>query len=92
MTAQPEVPISLAHAAELTTASKNGSVRMLGSARRLLLHGLVVIAAAVLLGVAEAVSLWMGALLVGFGLLVAAGSLALIGIIGRFGATSTRPR
>jgi hypothetical protein len=58
---------------------------MLGSARRLSMRGIMVVAVAALLGVAEAVSLWMGALLVGVGLLVVAGVFAIIGLIGRLG-------
>jgi hypothetical protein len=58
---------------------------MLGSARSLFLHGLAVLGAAILLGVAEALSLWMGTLLVALGLVFVAGVLALAGVIIRFG-------
>ena len=90
MTVQADVPIPLPGDGELgTTAAANWSARMLGSARSLFLHGLAVLGAAILLGVAEAVSLWMGALLVALGLLVVAGGFALTGVISRIGV---RPR
>ena len=90
MTTQADVPISLARGPALRTATpEDRSARMLGSARSLFLHGLAVLGAAILLGIAEALSLWMGALLVAFGLLVVAGVVALTGVISRFGV---RPR
>ena len=90
MTVQADVPIPLPGDGELgTTATTNGSARMLKSARSLFLYGLAVLGAAILLGVAEAVSLWMGALLVALGLLVVAGGFALTGVISRIGV---RPR
>jgi len=90
MTVQADVPIPLPGDGELgTTATKNRSARMLGSARSLFLHGLGVLGAAILLGIAEALSLWMGALLVAFGLLVVSAGVALAGAISRF---SVRPR
>lgn len=85
MTAQADVPVSLVRVTEARPA------RMLGSARRLFLHGFAVLAIAVLLGIAEALALWMGALLVGAGLIVAAAGLALVGFIGRLGSTSSKP-
>ena len=69
MAAQTDVPIA--------------PTGLLGSARRLFLHGLAVLAAAVLLGIAELVSLWVGALLVGIAMLVLAAVAALAGLIGR---------
>ena len=90
MTVQAHVPLPLPGDGELgTTAAKSRSARMLGSARSLFLHGLAVLGAAILLGIAEAVSLWMGSLLVALGLLVVAGGFALTGVISRIGV---RPR
>jgi hypothetical protein len=90
MTVQAEVPISLARGHELSTvATEDRSARMLGSARSLFLHGLAVLGAAILLGVAEAIAVWMGALLVALGMLVVAGGVALAGVISR---VSVRPR
>ncbi len=89
MTVQADVPIPLPGGGELGTATKIPPARMLGSARSLFLHGLAVLGAAILLGIAEALSLWMGALLVAFGLLIVAGVVALTGVISRLGV---RPR
>jgi hypothetical protein len=90
MTVHADVPIPLPGDDELgPTATKNRSARMLGSARSLFLHGLAVLGGAILLGIAEALSLWMGALLVALGLLVVAGGVALTGVLSRFGV---RPR
>jgi hypothetical protein len=90
MTVQADAPVPFSGAGELgTAATTNRSARMLGSARSLFLHGLAVLGSAILLGIAEALSLWMGALLVGFGLLVVAAGVALTGVISRLGV---RPR
>ncbi len=86
MTVQADVPVPLPGNGGLgTAASTHRSARMLGSARSLFLHGLAVLGAAILLGVAEALSLWMGTLLVALGLVFVAGVLALAGVIIRFG-------
>jgi len=90
MTVQADVPISLAPGSGLGTAApEDRSARMLGSARSLFLHGLAVLGAAILLGIAEVLAVWMGALLVAFGLLVVSAGVALAGVISRF---SVRPR
>ena len=90
MTVQAEVPVSLAHGRGLGSAATDDdrSARMLGSARLLFLRGLAVLAAAILLGIAEALAVWMGALLVALGLLLVAGGVALAGVISR---VSVRP-
>lgn len=90
MTVQAHVPMPLPGDGEPgATAAKIRSARILGSARSLFLHGLAVLAGAILLGVAEALSLWMGALLVALALLVVAGGFALTGVVSRIGV---RPR
>lgn len=90
MTVQANVSVPLPGNGGLgTTATTNRSARMLGSARSLFQHGLAVLGAAILLGVAEALSLWMGALLVALGLVFVAGVVALASVISRFGV---RPR
>ena len=90
MTVQAHVPMPLPGDGERRTpASADRSARMFGSARSLLLHGLAVLGAAILLGISEALALWMGALLVAIGLLAVAGVVALAGVISRFGV---RPR
>ena len=90
MTAQADVPVSLVrHSGLGASAPEDRSARILGSARSLFLHGLAVLAAAILLGIAEAVAIWMGALLVALGLLVVAACVALAGFVSRL---SVRPR
>ena len=90
MTVQADVPLSLARGSELGTAAPvDRSARMLGTARSLFLHGLAVLGAAILLGIAEALTVWMGALLLALGMLTIAGGVALAGVISRF---SVRPR
>ncbi|MGI9084870.1 MAG: hypothetical protein ACR2FE_06210 [Aeromicrobium sp.] len=75
MTAQADVPVSLARSAEDIHA------RMVDSARSMFLRGLAVLAAAVLLGIAEALAMWMGALIVAAGLLVLAAFAAVAGLV-----------
>jgi hypothetical protein len=90
MTVQADVPLSLSRGPSLgSEAPQARSARILGSAKSLFLHGLAVLGAAILLGLAEALAVWMGALLVAFGLLVVAAVVALIGVISRF---TDRPR
>lgn len=82
MTAQADVPVGLARTAGAVTAH-GASARMLRWARRLFLQGLAVLSVAIVLGIAEALSVWMGALVVAVGLLVVAAGAALIGLIAR---------
>lgn len=90
MTAQADIPVTLVRAPEVgAVRTEDVSARMLGSARSLFLHGLAVLGAAILLGIAEAIAVWMGALLLAVGLLVVAGGVALAGVISR---VSVRPR
>jgi len=90
MTVQADVPIPLPGDGGLgTTTPDDRPARMLGSARSLFLHGLAVLGVAILLGIAEVLAVWMGALLVAFGLLVVSAGVALAGVISRF---SVRPR
>jgi hypothetical protein len=85
MTARADVPISLPGDGELaTTGPEDRSTRMLGSARSIFLHSLAVLGAAILLGIAETLSVWMGALLVAIGMLIIAGVVALVGVLSRF--------
>jgi len=90
MTVQAHVPIPLpGDKGPGTTVPADRSTRILGSARSLFLHGIAVLGVAILLGLAEALAVWMGALLVALGLLVVAGGMALAGVISRIGV---RPR
>ncbi|MGH3459465.1 phage holin family protein [Aeromicrobium sp.] len=87
MTAQTEVPVSIARTGEpLVDASE----RMLGSAKRLFLHGLVLLLVAVALGIAETLALWMGALIIAALFLVVAAFATLAGLIGRLGSRPPR--
>lgn len=89
MTVHADLPVSLARGRGLgSAATDDRSARMLGSARLLFLRGLAVLAAAILLGIAEALAVWMGALLVALGLLLVAAGVALAGVISR---VSVRP-
>jgi hypothetical protein len=89
MTVQADVPIPLTRGSGLSTpVAEDLSARLLGSARSLFLHGLAVLGVAILLGIAETLAVWMGALLVAFGLLIIAGVVALVGLLSRF---SIRP-
>jgi hypothetical protein len=82
MTAQADVPVALASGSG-AVATHDASARILGWARRLFLQGLAVLTGAIVLGIAEALSVWMGALIVACGLLVVAASAALVGLIAR---------
>lgn len=86
MTAQTEVPVSIARTGELADASE----RMLGSAKRLFMHGLALVVVAAALGIAETLALWMGALMVAALLLVVAAFATLAGLIGRLGSHPPR--
>lgn len=93
MTAQTDVPVSIARSIARTgEAPADASERMLGSARRLFLHGLALLAVAVALGIAETLALWMGALIVAALLLVVAAFATLAGLIGRIGSPRTAGR
>ena len=82
MTAHADVPAALARGTDPVLAH-DAPTRIFGLARRLFLQGLAVLAGAIVLGIAESLSVWMGALVVAFGLLIVAACAALIGLIAR---------
>jgi len=68
MTAEVHIPAVVPRVSELAS-EEDVSARMLGTAKRLLRDGFALLAFAMLLGIAEAVTLWFGAVIVAIGLL-----------------------
>ena len=79
MTAQPQTVVLSAPAGRPSHAP----TRTFALALRLFVHGLAVLATSVVLGVAQALELWMGALVVALALIVLAAVAALVGLVGR---------
>ena len=84
MTAEVHIPAVVPRVSELAS-EEDVSVRMLGTAKRLLWDGFALLALAVMLGVAEAIALWFGAVIVAIGLLSIGGLIAVAALVWRVG-------
>ena len=82
------VPPRVGERASPTT--EDVSTRMLGTARRLVRDGFALLAIAAILGIAETIALWFGAVIVAIGLLSVGVLLAVAALVWKVGVRQRR--
>ncbi len=89
MTAEVHIPAVVPPVSEVASA-EDVSARMLGTAKRLLRDGFALLAVAVMLGIAETVALWFGAVIVAIGLLSIGTLIAVTALVVKVGVRQRR--
>jgi len=84
MTAEVHIPAVVPRMSELAF-EENVPARMLGTAKRLVRDGFALLAIAAMLGIAEAVALWFGAVIVAIGLLSVGALIAVAALVWKVG-------
>ena len=90
MTAEVHIPAVVPPVSEVASTAEDVSARMLGTAKRLLRDGFALLAIAVMLGIAETVALWFGAVIVAIGLLSIGTLIALAALVVKVGVRQRR--
>ena len=84
MTAEVHIPAVVPRMSELAS-EEDVPARMLGTAKRLVRDGFALLAIAAMLGIAEAVALWFGAVIVAIGLLSVGVLIAVAALVRKVG-------
>lgn len=86
MTAEVHIPAVVPRVSELASpTTEDVSARMLDTAKRLMRDGFALLAIAAMLGIAETVALWFGAVIVAIGLLSIGVLIAVAALVWKVG-------